>query len=222
MADIIKHDDLEGQLKVDAAGEASPSRFIPSRGVIPKDLMGARDQAAELIAQARAEAQRILTQARELNDRMAAQVETERQKGFESGHQEGLAQVTELLTAATAAREKMLKEAEPEVVQMVFQIVEKILGDAVEQGAIVDIVKQALHEAIGERITVRVHPDDLEQVRAAEPELRDQLQNIKSLVIVSDESLEAGGCAVDTEVGTIDADLSTQLAAIKKSLGLAE
>jgi type III secretion system HrpE/YscL family protein len=222
MSEIIKRDDLEGQLKVKESGEFSTSHLIPSRGVISKEAVGAREEAAKLISKAREEAKRILEQARKLKKNMAGRVEVERKRGYDKGYEEGLARVTEILASATAEREKMLMEAEPEVVNMVFQIAEKILGDAVEKGAIVAVVKQALSEAIGERITVRVHPDDLEMVRSAEPELKERLQNIKSLITVADESIEVGGCAVDTEVGTIDAQLSTQLAAIKKSLGLME
>ncbi len=222
MADIIKRDDLEGQLKVKEAEGFSAGHFTPSRGVVAKEVVGAREEAVQLITEARAEAQRILQQARELQAGMADQVEAKRAQGYDDGHEEGLAQVTELLTAATVQREQMLKEAEPEVVRMVFQIVEKILGDAVEQGAIVSVVQRALLEAVGERITVRVHPDDLKKVRAAEPQFKERLQNIKSLSTQPDETIERGGCAVDTEVGTIDAQLSTQMAAIKKSLGLAE
>lgn len=222
MAKIIKRDDLEGQLKVTESVGLGASLFVPSRGVIPKEVVGAREEAAKLISQARDEAKRIVDQARQLKEGMVGQVETERKKGYDKGYQDGLAEVTELLAAATAQREKMLADAEPEVVQMVFQIVEKILGDAVKQGAVVSVVKQALKEAIGERIVVRVHPDDLEKVRASESKLMEKLQGIKSLTTLADESIESGGCAVDTEVGTIDAALSTQLAAIKKSLGLSD
>ena len=84
------------------------------------------------------------------------------------------------------------------------------------------MVRRAVSEAIGERVTVRVNPEDLDKIRAIEPALKERLQTIKSLSVIGDEAIECGGCAVDTEVGTIDAQLSTQLAAIKKSLGLTE
>ena len=143
MAEIIKRDDLEGQLKVEQSEEFSTSHFVPSRGVIPKEVVGAREEAAELISRARAEAQRVLNQAKQMKDKMAQQVEMQRQKGLLQGKEEGLAQVTELITAATTEREKMLADAEPELVRMVFQIAEKILGDAIEQGGVVNVAGES-------------------------------------------------------------------------------
>lgn len=222
MADVIKRDDLEGQLKARELEGKRLARFLPSRGVVPREVVSAAEQAAALVQEARASAQEILEQAKAMKERMAEQVEAERERGYAEGQQAGLAEATELIAAATAEREHLLQEAEPEVVRMVFQIAEKILGEAIATGGVTDVVKRAISEAIGERVTVRVHPEDLEKIRSIEPELNERLQNIKSLNIMADETIELGGCAVDTEVGTIDAQLSTQLAAIKKSLGLTE
>lgn len=222
MADVIKRDDLDGQLKARELEGKRLSRFLPSRGVVPREVVSAAEQAAAIIEEAREGAQEILNQAKAMKQGMTEQVEAERTRGYEEGQQAGFAEATELIAAATAEREQLLHDAEPEVVSMVFQIAEKILGDAIAEGGVTDVVRRAISEAIGERVTVRVHPEDLERIREIESELNDKLQNIKSLNIVADEAIEKGGCAVDTEVGTIDAQLSTQLAAIKKSLGLSE
>lgn len=222
MSKVIKRDDLSEQIKVRELSDARKSLFLPSRGVISHRVIDAAEQAKALLQEARDEAEQVREQAKSMLAGIEGQVEEERKKGYDKGYDEGLAQVTELMTQATEQREKMLQEAEPEILRMVFQIAEKILGDAVERGAIVSVVQQALAEAIGERITVRVNPEDLEAVRTAEPKLIKRLQNIKSLTTVADETIERGGCAVDTEVGTIDAQLSTQLAAIKRSLGLTD
>lgn len=174
MAEIIKHDDVEGQLKVQELAGLAKGHFVPSRGVISRKIVAAAEQADEIIQEARETANQFLKQARELKKRMASRVKTERKKGYDKGYQEGLAQVTEQLAAATTYREQTIKDAESEVVAMVFQIVEKILGDAVKKGAVVAVVQQALLEAVGERVTVRVNPEDLDLVRAKESELREK------------------------------------------------
>ena len=55
MSEIIKHDDLEGQLKVKSGSDFSTSHFVPSRGVIPRDALRARDEAAQMISGVRAQ-----------------------------------------------------------------------------------------------------------------------------------------------------------------------
>jgi len=100
MAEIIKHDDVEGQLKVQGLAGLAKGHFSPSRGVISRKVVAAAEQADEIIHEARETTNQLLKQARELKKRMASRVKTERKKGYEKGYQEGLAQVTEQLVAA--------------------------------------------------------------------------------------------------------------------------
>lgn len=220
MVPIIKHDDWEAQLKVEAAGGSAASSRLPQRGVIPAGAPQALAEAAQLVAAARAEADLWKAQAKDLLAQAQAHVEAERKRGFEQGLQQGLAEASEKIAQASAYREKVFNEAEGEIVQMVMQIAEKIVGDTIQLGGVAAVVKQALKEAIGEKVTVRVNPKDLKALRDQEESLTRELQHIKSVALVGDEEVAVGGCCVDTEVGTIDAQLSTQLAAIKKSLGL--
>ena len=223
MADIIKRDHvdpgmtLEGDLKRPLG---SVSTQLPNRGVIKKPVLEATHQAEAILLQAKQEAQRILKQASEALQSALKQVESQKQQGLDQGYQEGLGQVTELITKARYEHEKILQEAEGEVVGLVMQIAEKIIGREVEKGAIVDIVKRALQGAVGQKIIVRLHPDDLVKIREKEAELKNMLDHQQTLQLREDEGVELGGCLVETEVGTIDAQLATQMESIKKALGL--
>ena len=48
------------------------------------------------------------------------------------------------------------------------------------------------------------------------------LDHSSSIQIRSDEKVKPKGCIVESEVGTIDAQLENQLKAIRKALGLGE
>ena len=171
------------------------TRVIKAGGerVVPAEVASARTRAAAIVAGAEA--------ARE----------AARREGFEAGRQEGLAQVTELLARARAATSEQTAAAENDLRTLAVRIAEKILARelALAPGAVVDIVRAALAAAANRTpLVVRVHPDDVEIVRAARPEL----------TVHAEPAVARGGCLVDTEVGTIDARLDVQLAAIERAL----
>ena len=125
-----------------------------------------------------------------------------------------------MATSLTLTREKFYADAEPEIIKLVMTIAEKVIGKLVRENeeTIRSIVRQALESAIGERITVRLNPEDYAVVAADEMEFRDILDRTKRISFKEDETVGKGGCIVETEVGTIDAQLETQLKAIKKAL----
>ena len=116
----------------------------------------------------------------------------------------------------------MLSEAEPQIIRMVMDIAEKVIGRQIEKGAIVDVVKNAISQAAGRKIVVRVHPADVPMIREREKDLFASLDQNQSVSVKEDEEIPPGGCIVETEMGTVDARLETQLNAIKKALGLGE
>ena len=70
----------------------------------------------------------------------------------------------------------------------------------------------------GDRITVRLNPEDHAVIMAADGEFKDVVDRTKRLAFREDDTIEKGGCVVETEVGTIDAQIEVQLKAIRKAL----
>ena len=117
------------------------------------------------------------------------------------------------LDEAVAARDAIVDAAELRAAQLAVAIAEKILVGAleVEPERVVDVVRGALRGLLAaERIVVCVHPDDVELVRAAGPELNDGLVEIHG-----EQRVPRGGALVRTSVGEIDARIERKLAAVK-------
>lgn len=188
--------------------------------IIEREIFDAMEKAPAIIERARKEASRIRKNAKETLAQAVVEKEEERKRGFEEGREEGLAQVTEKLTGVEMERERMMVEAEPQMVRMVMGIVEKIIGREVAAGAILDVVKQALTQSAGQKLVIRIHPSDLATVKANQPDILAAVGPLRSVAVREDESIPAGGCVVESEVGMVDARLETQLAAIRKALGL--
>jgi flagellar biosynthesis/type III secretory pathway protein FliH len=175
----------------------------PNQVVIPAPVASAKAQAEAIVASA--EAVR----------------EAARQEGYAAGREAGLASVTALLAAARAEVDRRAQGAEAELRRLAVRIAEKILARTLALGpdAVVDVVRGALAAAAERRdLVVRVHPDDVAVVVEARERLLAGAAARAHLAVRADATVGRGGCIVETEVGSIDARLDVQLAAIERAL----
>lgn len=191
-------------------------------GVIDRKTLQARDKAEAIIEKAEAEAAKIRQGAQKILDEVEAVREKARKDGFAAGESKGLSQVTQKLVQLEAMREKFYKDSEKEMVKLAMAMAEKVIGNiAAERPEIIrDVVRQALERSLGDRITVKINPEDYKTIKEGKFEFKDVLDRTKRLVFKKDDTIAKGGCVVETEVGTIDAQLETQLEAIKKALDI--
>lgn len=200
---------------------ATPT-FLGQGGVVRKEEIKAQDKGQQIIEEAIQEAQKIKLEAKQ----GLAQVEKEREEakrqGLEEGKAEGLEIFNEKLIALKNLKEKFFADAEPEMIRLVLNIAEKVIGEmAIKyKEGIGTIVRQAIERSLGDRIVVRLHPEDYKKIQEEEKVLKEKLDKTKHLHFKKDETMERGGCIVETEVGTIDARLETQIKAIRKALGV--
>lgn len=225
---ILKKTDYEK--KLDLSEQVTREEITPiglvleAGGVLRKGVHEATGQAQKIIDQAKLESTRIKKEAQDILNRVKEETEAAKKEGFVTGREEGLSQTTELLVKATHQKEKMFEGFEKNVVKLVYDIAEKILGREMtdRETAIVDLVKQALHAALGQKIMVFVNPADINVVKKNHPLFMQVLDASKTLQMRADDKVAPHGCVIETEIGTIDAQLETQLAAIRKALGLVE
>jgi flagellar biosynthesis/type III secretory pathway protein FliH len=159
----------------------------------------AEDDAAVIIAHARAEAAAVREQAHA--------------EGFEAGFQaaqaEAAAQLAVIRAAAAdglAVREGMIDEAMPAIARAVAMATRRIVGAAYEAEPSLtnDCCADAVRNAAGQQIiSIRVNSAALDEVRASLVDVANYVQ--------PDSAVAIGGCIVDVENGTIDATLDTRL-----------
>lgn len=226
MGKIVKSSDYKQRVdlktKVDLEERANFFDVSEPSGIISKDVLDSQGKARVIIEEAKEESRKIKTEAREILNQVQEEMERCRKQGEERGFQEGLAQALEYLNKLHALREKMFEDMEPQVVKLSFSIAEKIVGQQIHENdmAIMGIVKQALDASIGYKILVRLNPSDFEKIKSQETQLLAKVDSSRTISFKEDDSVKAGGCIVESEVGAIDAQLETQLNAIKKALGL--
>ena len=129
-------------------------------------------------------------------------------------------ELTEMIATSSRRLQMIEEQVEPQLKDLALRIARKILGRELEfhPEAVVDIVKQALSDKARQRreVYLRVNPDDLQYIREHKSELLEVLGRAKEIGLREDPGVEPHGVIIETDAGTIDAQLETQLAVFER------
>ncbi len=190
------------------------SAATPARKVVKQEVYDSTVEARQIVEMAQSEAAAIIEEARE-------EASQTRATAREEGYQEGLSEWNAAVVDAVKARQHYLDECEPEVVRLSTGIAEKILGQRLnaEPEAMVSIVREALRGIREERnLTIKVNPEDLDVVTGHVHELEESVPGECRIRVVPGAAVTPGGCIVESELGTIDARIETQLKCLEQML----
>ena len=204
-----------------------------------------RREADQLLAGAKAEAQRILDAARleaeqHKEDSLKAARETGREEGLQEAAREIERQAADLseqrisaqlqtalpalLAAAEslqAERDRWLVRWEQTAVRLGVAIAEKLMQRqiAARPEFATEMITNALRLAAGQpQLTVFLHPEDLSAWGDRAPEIVRSLTACADTVLVPDPTAMRGGCRIETRHGEIDARVETMLHRIAEEL----
>src|SRR5918998_1476542 len=141
--------------------------------------------------------------------------------GLAAGREAALAELGPAASALEEAARRMGEESlaaaerlEVQAVDLALYLAEKIVGAAVavDPELVVEAVRGALRGLVErERVTVLVHPDDLELVREAMGGLVSTLGGIEHCEVQAERRVGRGGAVVRTPEGDVDARVETKL-----------
>jgi type III secretion protein L len=207
-------------IKGDSAGEASPGgdrpvlRPPPRAGVMNAEVFDARQTAQGILEEAQRERERILAEAQKEREDVLA-------KAREAGKQEGMAQATELVLRAKMQAGDILARQERDVVALACKIAEKIIARDIERDPtlLADICAKAVAELRNARaVVLRVNPKSAAVLRARKAELMELIGRAVDVAIREDAEVAPVGCIVQTEFGSVDAQLPTQFEMLQNVL----
>lgn len=204
MAFLLPRDPLKPQRTLAA-------RVAPGTRVVTAAQMAAWSEAEGLIAAARSQAEAI-----ELDAKAAYQRECER------GHADGLAD------AQMAQAEKMIEtvgrtvdyfaQVEADMVALVMGAVRKIIEDYDDAERVLIVVRNALSVVRNQKqMTLRLHPQQVEVVRARINDLLSAYPGVGYLDIVADGRLGPHACILESEIGLVEASIDGQIQALEKA-----
>lgn len=154
--------------------------------------------------------------AAEMEKAALAAYEEKRLEGYRDGLEEGKLEHSEKMLETILTSVEFIENIEHTLVNVVTQAIRKIIGEMDDRERIVAIVRNALNVVRGQqKVTVRVAPADEEAVLKAMAAMTSASSGNAFLTVVADARLEKDSCILESELGVVDASLSTQLKALE-------
>ena len=198
------------------------------------------NQAQKIRQEAEDHAQVILAESRQKAADLESDIkqrvtQTEREayeRGYADGHAkgygEGRAEVERLveslhsiITKAIEKRNEIIEEAETQIINLVLLIVKKVIKVISEnqKNVVINNVVQALRKLKSRGdVVIRVNLADLELTSEHVKDFMKMVENVKSITVLEDSSVDRGGCIIETDFGQIDARISSQLHEIEERI----
>ena len=202
---------VKNLIKNDGSKIAAEQRV--NRKVIKNQVVAAQTEASRILEEAEELAAEIRREARD-------DAELLRREAYRDGVEKAVGEFEQNLLEVREIRERIWRETEQDLLRLAVRLTEKIIGREIktDKKTVADIVAAALLNARQqEKLTVRVNPADLPTIEN-EIENRKPSGKIRFMDFVADPRVTEGGCLIESEVGTIDAQLETQLRVLERAL----
>ena len=189
----------------------------------------AEREAEQIIQNANEEASKLLEKAHaEQESLLKASRQDGYNEGREQGFKDGKAEVDRLierthkiLEAVMARREEILSGTEQQVVELVILMARKVIKIISEsqKSVVMANVVQALKK-VRERgnVILRVNLADVQLATEHIQDFVQQVENVQSITVLEDSTVDKGGCIVETDFGAIDARISSQLTELESKI----
>jgi len=226
---VIEVDSLDADLEAPAAADDPNKILKDAKRAAAKMIKQAELQAEEIVNNAVAEAEQKRTQIIQAAEDEAIEIKADAK---ENGYSEGIssasakagqieADATKILQDALAEQQAKRDELEPDIVNMIISIVEKLLGNIpdLNPSLVLNLVKQGFaSSSISGDVKVHVSPDDYTAVVSKKDEILSLTDGTVNLEIVKDLSLTPLDCLIETPFGMIDCSLGQQYEALRANL----
>ncbi len=226
LEDVIKKKTEQAQIEAEQIIE---NARVEANRIIKKET----DKAQILRQEALEEKEKTIREAQEEIYRLKKEAEEESEKikkdaikkGLEQGYKDGyeseanevrrlVERVQIILNSAIDKRNEIFVETEQQIINLVLLIAKKVIKVISEnqKNVVINNVVQALRKlkSRGE-VAIRVNLADLELTTEHKKDFIEMVEGVKSIKILEDSTVDRGGCIIETDFGSIDARISSQL-----------
>lgn len=180
-------------------------------------LSKAKEEEKNIISEAHTQANGILE-----NAQQEGYVE-----GLKIGEEKGFEKMNSLIEEAKEIKQRTLEEKkvmakslEGEIIDLIITSIKKILSYELEENnaLLLNLVEQGIQKCTyTESLIVRVNPNDYEIISSSKNKIYMMTEGISNIEVKEDPGLESNSIIIETESGTVNASMKTQMEHIEKT-----
>ncbi len=185
--------------------------------------------ASDVVSKAKAEAEDII---RHAHDEEQHIFDMAQKDGFSKGHDEGykvgsaesdrlVERLHKIIDSVQDKRQEILDGTEQQIVDLVLLMTRKIVKVISEnqRNVVMSNIVHALRKVKGRGdVLIRVNMAELALTSEHTKEFLQAVENVKNITIVEDSAVDKGGCIIETDFGSIDARISSQLGELEQKI----
>ncbi len=212
--------------------EVGEKRFVydsdDARNFDQTNVKRAREGVKEILSDAIDKAKLKATQIREESQKLG--YDEGYKGGFQKGENESSLEFEpffktfdQCVRDLTIFRKKMYGKVEREMMEMVVGLTKKIVHHemSIREDSIKDMIRLAVDSVLDkETMVIKVNPADKGYAESFRPELHLLFDEIRNITFEASPAMERGGCVIETNFGTVDAQIKHLDDEIDKILNL--
>ena len=226
---MISQAQAEADRIIKEAEQTAFSQVKEKNDEAQKIKQAAEDEAGDLLENAKKQADQISSEA----EKKVADIEEEarnegRRAGREEGFETGKAEVERLIdhlhsiiSNAIEKRNQIIDQSETQIIDLVLLISQKIIKVISEnqKNVVINNVIQALRKLKSRGdVIIRVNLEDVKLTSDHVKDFMRMVENVRSITVMEDSSVDRGGCIIETDFGQIDARISSQFKEIEEKI----
>lgn len=199
-----------------------------------------KNKESEILDKAKKESDKIINEAKrkaelyleEAYDKAKQIFDDSRSSGYEEGYSKGYLEgkkvADELINEANEIKKEylrnkktILKEIEKDVIELVVKNCEKILNKKLDEDkeTIISVISKGLDNLdVTDSVTIKVSKYDYDVVELSKDRILVMASLIEDIFIKIDNKLEKGDCIIETDKGSVDVSVKSQLEEMKEIL----
>ena len=187
------------------------ARLDPALRVIKAEQFLTYQNANELIAEGERQRDAIIASAQ-------AAYDAERRRGYQDGLEEARQEQAGSMIEIVCHTVEYFGKVENRMVDLVLEAVRKIIDDFTDRDRVVAVVRSSLSLVRTQKhLNLRVNPQQLEGVREKLDELLSVFPAIEFIDVSGDARLAEDACAIESEIGVVEANISKQIDVLRES-----
>jgi hypothetical protein len=133
---------------------------------------------------------------------------------FQQEVQPYLDDLVNAINGLKSARDQVLESAQQGLVDLSLEIAGKVINKVVEldPSVIKGVVEDTFNKISGsDRITFKINPADMEAFNSFQTYVESRLIGVDKITVQQDQTIEQGGCMIETDLGFVDVTIKEKL-----------